>query len=142
MREVTRTHKGIYGYIEKNNRVMLIIKKRGPYTGMYDLPGGSQEIGETEAETLKREINEETGCNLIKYTNRREETVRFENFIEDDGREGCLIHTGILFKCEIDGTPDISISDLDSDGAFWISKENLNEEIATPLVLFCLNYYG
>ena len=142
MRAITRTHRGIYGYIEKDNKVMLIIKKRGPYTGMYDLPGGSPEAGETEEETLKREIKEETGCRLIHWNNRKEEVVRFEDFTEDDGREGCLIHTGILFKCEIDGNPDINISDLDSNGALWISKEELTEKNAAPLVLFCRDFYG
>ncbi len=142
MREVTRTHKGVYGYIENNGKVMLIIKKRGPYTGMYDLPGGSPEKGESEEQTLKREIMEETGCNLIRYGKRKEQVVRFENFVEDDGRDGCLVHTGILYQCEIDGTPNINISDLDSDGALWIAKEKLNTENATPFVLFCMDYYG
>lgn len=142
MREVTRTHKGIYGYIENNGKVMLIIKKRGPYTGMYDLPGGSPETGESEEETLQREIMEETGCHLTQYGKRKEQVVRYENFVEDDGRDGCLVHTGILFQCQIDGVPDINISDLDSDGALWIAKEKLNAENATPFVLFCMDYYG
>lgn len=142
MREVTRTHKGIYGYIAKDDKIMLIIKKRGPYTGMYDLPGGSPEKGETEEQTLAREIMEETGCHLIQYGKRKEQVVRFEDFVEDDGRDGCLIHTGILFECQTDGTPDIHISDLDSDGALWISKSQLNEKNATPFVLFCKDYYG
>lgn len=97
MPDVTRTHKGIYGYIERNNEVLLIIKKRGPYTGMYDLPGGSPETNESEEETLKREIREETGCVLVEYKNRCEQVVTFDNFIEDDGRKGCLVHTGVLF---------------------------------------------
>ncbi len=142
MKEVTRTHRGIYGYIEQDDKIMLIIKKRGPYTGMYDLPGGSPEDGENEEQTLKREIKEETGCDLIKYANRKEQIVTFENFTEDDGRDGCLVHTGILFQCQINGAPDISISDLDSDGALWISKNELNSKNATPLVLFCMDYYG
>lgn len=140
-KEITRTHKGIYGYIEKNNQVLLIIKKRGPYTGMYDLPGGSSEAGETEFETLKREIKEETGCDLTDYNNRREKIVFFENFIEDDGRTGCLRHTGILFDCKISGIPDRTISDLDSNGALWIKKSKLNKENATPFLLICAGIY-
>lgn len=142
VREITRTHKGIYGYIENNNQVMLIIKKRGPYTGMYDLPGGSPEAGETEVETLKREIKEETGCDLADFNNRREKIVIFENFIEDDGRPGCLQHTGILFDCRISGIPDRTISDLDSNGALWINKSELNTSNATPFVLICAGMYG
>lgn len=138
---VTRTHRGIYGYIENDDKVMLIIKKRGPYTGMYDLPGGSPESGETEKQTLEREIQEETGCDLISCHNRREKTVVFDKFIEDDGRPGYLVHTGILFDCQVKGTPDKMISDLDSNGAVWIKKSKLNEENATPFVLICAGHF-
>ena len=141
MSKITRTHKGIYGYIEQDNKVLLIIKKRGPYTGMYDLPGGSPEVGESEEETLKREIMEETGCALIEYKNRHEQIVTFDNFTEDNGKNGYLVHTGILFQCQISGNPDINISDLDSNGALWFSKKDLNSQNATPLVLFCIGYY-
>ena len=141
-KEVTRTHKGIYGYIEKDNKVLLIIKKRGPYAGMYDLPGGSPEGGETEIETLKREIKEETGCTLLSFDNRRREMVVFDEFKEDDGREGCLVHTGILFNCKVGGEPDETISDLDSNGALWIKKSGLNRNNATPFVLICAGLYN
>ena len=104
---------------------------------MYDLPGGSPEAEESEEETLGREIKEETGCDLISCKNRRERVVIFENFIEDDGGPGCLRHTGILFDCQINGIPDKSISDLDSNGALWIKKSHLNKKNATPLVLIC-----
>ena len=140
-RIVTRTHRGIYGYIENDNSVMLIIKKRGPYTGMYDLPGGSPEPNETEIDTLAREINEETGCNLINFKNRQETVVVFDEFVEDDGRPGCLVHTGILFTCQINGKPDHTISDLDSNGALWVKKSELNKKNATPFVLICAGIY-
>lgn len=140
-REITRTHRRIYGYIECDNKVMLIVKKRGPYTGMYDLPGGSPEKGEMEEETLRREIKEETGCDLTEFNHRREEVVTFEDFIEDDGRLGCLRHTGVLFDCKINGIPDKTISDLDSDGALWVEKSDLNKKNATPFVLICANLY-
>ncbi len=136
-RLVTRTHRGVYGYIEKGEYVLLIVKKRGPYTGMYDLPGGSPEPGETEAETLAREIREETACNLIDCNNRREQTIVFDCFVETDGCPGCLVHTGILFDCLVAGMPDKTISDLDSDGALWIPKSDLNAQNATPFVLLC-----
>ena len=138
---VTRTHKGIYAYIGQDDQVMLIKKKRGPYTGMYDLPGGSPENGETEAETLKREIKEETGCNLLSFENRQQKIVVFDDFMEDDGQPGCLVHTGVLFDCKVDGKPDQTISDLDSNGALWIKKSELSPKNATPFVLICMDLY-
>lgn len=138
---VTRTHRGIYGYIERDGAIMLIIKKRGPYTGMYDLSGGSPEAGETEFQTLKREIKEETGCNLISCNNRTEKIIVYDNFTEDNGEAGCLIHTGVLYNCVVDGIPDKTISDLDSNGALWLKKTDLNENNATPFVLLCSNIF-
>ena len=138
---VTRTHRGIYGCIEQNDKIMLIIKKRGPYTGMYDLPGGSPETGETEYQTLKREIKEETGCNLISCDNRKKKIIIYDNFKEDNGASGCLVHTGILYNCKVDGIPDETISDLDSNGALWLKKIDLNENNATPFVLLCIGFY-
>ena len=63
---ITKTHFGVYGSIVKDGKILLIKKSRGPYTGLYDLPGGSQEQGESHLETLKREIMEETGCVFFK----------------------------------------------------------------------------
>jgi ADP-ribose pyrophosphatase len=65
---ITKTHFGIYGAAVKNGKILLIKKTRGPYTGMYDLPGGSQENGESYFDTLKRELKEETGCTADRYT--------------------------------------------------------------------------
>lgn len=141
-KKITRTHRGIYGYIEQNDKVMLIVKKRGPYTGMYDLPGGSPELGETELETLRREIKEETGCDLFTSINRQEHTVIYENFIESNGQPGCLQHTGVFYQCQIEGNPNKEISDLDSDGAQWIKKSDLTIQNATPLIFTCLELYA
>ena len=32
---VTRSHKGIYGIIRKNNQILLIRKARGPYKDIF-----------------------------------------------------------------------------------------------------------
>lgn len=85
---VTRIHRGIYGIIRREGKILLIRKKRGPYTGLFDLPGGSPEKGESEERTLARELEEETGCRLQSIGERREENVFFRGFIEDDGRPG------------------------------------------------------
>lgn len=60
-------HIGCYGLFIKNEKILLIKKKTGPYDGLLDLPGGSFEFGETPEETLKREFQEETGLEVTKY---------------------------------------------------------------------------
>ncbi|MFP4655076.1 MAG: NUDIX domain-containing protein [Methanohalobium sp.] len=44
-----------------NGKVVLIRRKNPPYQGMFALPGGFVEIGETTENAVLRELNEETG---------------------------------------------------------------------------------
>lgn len=132
---VTRSHKGIYGIIRKNNQILLIRKARGPYTGLYDLPGGSPEAGETPEQTVAREIKEETNCDLISCTNQREKTIFFSQFTKESGEVGCMQHTGILFDVEVAGEPTTQGDGLDSNGAVWVDINTLSSQNATPFVL-------
>ena len=59
-------HLGIYVVIEKDQKILLVKKTRGPYKGMWDLPGGRIHHGETFFQTLQREVFEETGGILSK----------------------------------------------------------------------------
>ena len=43
-----------------DNKLLLAQKRSGPYKGLWGLPGGAIEFGETPELTLKREIQEET----------------------------------------------------------------------------------
>ena len=61
-------HFGSYGLIIDEDRILLIRKSRGAYTGKLDLPGGSFEHGESPLETVKREIMEEVGVNVLSAT--------------------------------------------------------------------------
>jgi len=63
----THSHFGIYGYVKKDDSILLIKKARGPYKGMYDLPGGGPEENETNEETFIRELKEETGLDVISH---------------------------------------------------------------------------
>jgi 8-oxo-dGTP pyrophosphatase MutT (NUDIX family) len=54
-------HFGVYGAWLQDGRLVTVEKARGPYTGWFDLPGGSPEPGESAAQTLRRELVEECG---------------------------------------------------------------------------------
>lgn len=133
--KTTKTHFGIYGSIIKNGKILLIKKARGPYTGLYDLPGGSPEKGESYLETLRREIMEETGCEVIKAENERFKSIIFSDFTVESGEKGVLQHNAVLYDVEIKGTAKISGDGLDSNGAVWVDIKDLTAENATPYAL-------
>jgi ADP-ribose pyrophosphatase YjhB (NUDIX family) len=59
MNRITRY--GAYGVLLDDSKILLTRKKSGPYKGLWGLPGGGIEFGETPESTLKRELLEETG---------------------------------------------------------------------------------
>ena len=63
--KIKKSHLGIYAIIEKGQSILLVKKSRGPYQGMWDLPGGRPAHGETIFQTIQREVKEETGIQLI-----------------------------------------------------------------------------
>ena len=49
-----KRHFGVYAVCFKNGKLLCIEKTRGPYQRRYDLPGGSQQLGEGLTETNLR----------------------------------------------------------------------------------------
>lgn len=89
-------HFGVYGLIVENDKILLIKKVKGPYTGKLDLPGGTIEFCERPEETLCRELLEETGINPVNYELFDVDSVSFEWKCCDH----CIKvhHTGIFYK--------------------------------------------
>lgn len=105
---------GAYGVIVKDNKILLIKKFGGPYDGKLDLPGGTIEFGESPNETLKRELMEEVGIEVIDYQLFDVDSVSFEWLYKDN----VLVkvhHTGIFFE----------VFDFKND----IKKENTVDEV-------------
>jgi 8-oxo-dGTP diphosphatase len=50
---------GVYGLASRDDTILLITQKNGPYAGKFDFPGGGIEFGETVEQTLRREFEEE-----------------------------------------------------------------------------------
>lgn len=128
------SHFGVYGliYNKENDSILVIKKMRGPYTGMYDLPGGSPEIEELLEETLVREIKEETSCDVTEQTQIGGVSAIFE--YEKDGNPWALRHLGVLFKAKITGTPREDSDGEDAGGCVWLPVKELEEYEVTPFV--------
>lgn len=51
----------IFGFIEGKLKVALVKRKKPPFVGLWAIPGGFMEEGETVEDTALRELHEETG---------------------------------------------------------------------------------
>jgi ADP-ribose pyrophosphatase YjhB (NUDIX family) len=55
---------GCAGIVRRGNEVLLGRRNKEPNRGLWVLPGGGVDFGETFAETLTRELSEETGIEI------------------------------------------------------------------------------
>ena len=69
--------------IARDRKVLIVRRARPPARGLYTLPGGGVEVGETLAEAVVREVREETALVVepVALAGYREAIAR-----DDDGR--------------------------------------------------------
>ena len=142
-KEKWHRHMGVYGIcVSSDNELLLIKKNGGPYTGFYDLPGGSLENSESLVEGLEREILEETG-----YEIEVEKNWGCYDFLINDAYNGCKYtqHIAIMYKVKaIKKTESIieemvinnsSLDENDSLGVVWVHISHISINNSSPLVL-------
>ena len=126
---------GVYGICIKDNKLLCIKKVRGPYKNRFDLPGGSQKESEGLTETLVREFQEETGCQIKGYGNCR----AYDVFVEESNRT--VHHIMVFYNVDINLEQQDAILEKledelnDSSGIYWIDLEELDIKNSSPLIL-------
>ena len=133
-----KNHFGVYGICYEKGKLLCIEKTRGPYQHRFDLPGGSQELGEGLTETLKREVLEETGYTLIRYSNPR----MYDVLVQEEGKDFAVHHIMAFYDIVLDfensqkSLPhEVLDGSNDSANVVWLPLEQMTEENASPLVL-------
>jgi 8-oxo-dGTP diphosphatase len=59
-----RPYIAVSAAVFRNGRVLIVRRAQPPAAGLYTLPGGVVELGETLAEAAVREVREETGLEI------------------------------------------------------------------------------
>ena len=133
-----KNHFGVYGVCLQNGKLLCIEKTRGPYQHRFDLPGGSQELGEGLTETLKREVLEETGYTLSRYSNPR----GYDVLVQEEGKDFAVHHIMAFYDIVLDFEgPQQSLPQEVLDGSndsatvIWFPIEQIIAETASLLVL-------
>jgi ADP-ribose pyrophosphatase YjhB (NUDIX family) len=121
------------GAVVKDSRGQLLLIKRGhePGAGLWSLPGGRIEPGETDAEALVREMLEETGLTVVP--GRLVGQVRRPGIAGDviDIRDYAATVTGGALRAGDDAAD-----------ARWVATEELGDLAVTDGLLAALTDWG
>jgi ADP-ribose pyrophosphatase YjhB (NUDIX family) len=114
-------HFGVYGLVfnTEKTKILLVKKSRGPYTNLFDLPGGTPEAGESQIQTLYREFLEEVGVKPVKISDWKD--IDFKVSKSSTGEEINFHHKAVVCKCKIvDAASLRNITSEDVAGFEWI----------------------
>ena len=133
-----KKHFGVYAACFENGKLLCIEKTRGPYQHRYDLPGGSQQLGEGLTETLIREVMEETGFTVRSYSNPR----IYDVFVREELKNFMVHHIMAFYDIALDFehsqnsiSQEVLDGSNDSANALWLNLEEITADNASPLVL-------
>lgn len=111
--------------IDNNNRILLQKRKTTSY-GMWGLPGGLMELGESTEDTARREVYEETGLtvgklHLIDVLSGRDSFIKVPN-----GDEFYAV-TAAYYTYDVNGT--LLIDETESLELRYVALDNLPDNM-------------
>ena len=127
---------GVGAIVIEKDRVLLVCRGIPPSRGLWAIPGGSVEIGETLKEAAEREILEETGIRI-----EAERPVYTFDFIEKDEEGKIRFHYVIvdLWARYLGG--EVKAAD-DAADAKWLAWKEIQNLPVSPNTLRVLRHIG
>lgn len=120
------------GIVVHERRLLLVRRGREPGRGLWSVPGGRLEPGETVEAGCAREVREETGLDVVAgaVVGRVERAAPGgATYVIDD------------LDCTLVGAPDLVAGD-DADDACWATYEDLATLALVPLLRETLEGWG
>ena len=115
--------------VVKDSKVLLVKRAKPPGKGLWAIPGGSVELGETLQTAAEREILEETGITIMA----RKPFYTFDVIERDNGNRIRFHYVIIdLMADYISGEP---LPGDDADEVKWVSHGELKNLDASPNTL-------
>jgi mutator protein MutT len=112
---------GVGGIVLDADRVLLVKRGHEPLKGLWSIPGGKLELGETLRGAVRRELREETGLE-VRVLGMVEVFERIARDTEGHTSYHCVL---IDFLCE-SGGGDAQAGD-DADAVAWVERRRLCE---------------
>jgi ADP-ribose pyrophosphatase YjhB (NUDIX family) len=117
---------------DPDGRLLLIRRGHDPGAGLWSVPGGRVERGETDAEAVIREIREETGLAI--------KPGRLIGSVERPGTDPETVYAIRDYAAEVIGGT-LAAGD-DADDARWVTREELDDLPLTPGLAAALTQWG
>jgi 8-oxo-dGTP diphosphatase len=127
---------GVGAVVIEDNRVLLVRRGTQPGRGLWAIPGGLVELGETLQEAAEREILEETGL-VIRAGH------PFYTFdLIQRGRDGAVEFHYIIVDLRADYVSGVITPGDDAADARWVAAGELDCMPVTPTTLKLLKTMG
>ncbi len=117
---------------DEAGRLLLIRRGHAPSAGLWSVPGGRVEPGETEAEAVVREVAEETGLRVVPRS------VVGRVRIPGDG----VVFTVTDWLCTLAGPDQVPVAGDDADDVLFVDAGALAALEMAPGVVSALGRWG
>lgn len=125
-----RTRCGSYGIIlDAHGKLLLTQQRKGVFKGLWSLPGGGIEFGETQAQALKREFLEETALNISRFELLT--AVSHSGIFVDDEKELHYHDLGFVFRILSYKEAAAVIAE---EALRWVLVDEINHKEVAPFV--------
>jgi ADP-ribose pyrophosphatase YjhB (NUDIX family) len=118
--------------LDDAGRLLLVRRRNAPGRGLWSVPGGRVEPGESLAEAVEREVHEETGL----VVRAGEQVGRIT--IPGDG----VVYDVVDLVCTVTGVPAEPVPGDDADAVTFADAADLDRLACTPGLVATLRGWG
>lgn len=115
-RDGEEKHFSVGAIIKKNGKILILDRLKPPFG--WACPAGHINKDETPEETLKREVKEEVGLEIIKSN-----VIFYSANVPNQCRRGVNFHDWYIFECKIKGS--VSLNAAEAKNFMWCSVDEL-----------------